>query len=364
MENVIKKRQYHFVNLAKFISAILVIGIHTSPLQGLHPNLNYFTRSIVFRLAVPFFFICSGYFLSDKLFSDDKEKTKNYIKKHILNMLNIYIFWSIIYTLLNFNTYFGDGNIIKNIILTIARFLFKGAYVHLWYLSALCVSVYLIYVILDKYNFNVLIFISVLFYIFGLCGDLYYGFIANTIFGKMMNIYFLLFGEMFNSFSWGMIFIVIGIGINKFNLEFKIKNSFIMSFILFLLFTIESFTLKYFDIPKDNCTSIALLFLAPMLFIYILTLDRKYEDIFILRKNSNTFRDVSLYMYLIHGVFLIFLPILYNKIGIDNEPWINLVNFILVTILSIFSSLVLMKSTSKISDFIKKPIFISFKNNV
>ena len=35
----------------------------------------------------------------------------------------------------------------------------------------------------------------------------------------------------------------------------------------------------------------------------------KYEDIFILRKNSNTFRDVSLYMYLIHGVFLIFLPI-------------------------------------------------------
>ena len=93
MENVIKKRQYHFVNLAKFISAILVIGIHTSPLQGLHPNLNYFTRCIVFRLAVPFFFICSGYFLSDKLFSDDKEKTKNYIKKYIFRyVLDLLLF--------------------------------------------------------------------------------------------------------------------------------------------------------------------------------------------------------------------------------------------------------------------------------
>ena len=145
MSNIVKKKQYDFVNLAKFISAVFVIGIHTSPLQGLHPKLNYFTRCIVFRLAVPFFFICSGYFLAEKLFDEDKKKVKDYVKKYILNILNIYILWSIIYTLLNFNTYFGDGNIIKNIILVVARFLFKGAYIQLWYLSAICVSVYLIY---------------------------------------------------------------------------------------------------------------------------------------------------------------------------------------------------------------------------
>ena len=43
MSNIVKKKQYDFVNLAKFISAVFVIGIHTSPLQGLHPKLNYFT---------------------------------------------------------------------------------------------------------------------------------------------------------------------------------------------------------------------------------------------------------------------------------------------------------------------------------
>ena len=47
MSNIVKKKQYDFVNLAKFISAVFVIGIHTSPLQGLHPKLNYFTRCIV-----------------------------------------------------------------------------------------------------------------------------------------------------------------------------------------------------------------------------------------------------------------------------------------------------------------------------
>ena len=41
MSNIVKKKQYDFVNLAKFISAVFVIGIHTSPLQGLHPKLNY-----------------------------------------------------------------------------------------------------------------------------------------------------------------------------------------------------------------------------------------------------------------------------------------------------------------------------------
>lgn len=360
MSNIVKKKQYDFVNLAKFISAVFVIGIHTSPLQGLHPKLNYFTRCIVFRLAVPFFFICSGYFLAEKLFDEDKKKVKDYVNKYILNILNIYILWSIIYTLLNFNTYFGDGNIIKNIILVVARFLFKGAYIQLWYLSAICVSVYLIYIILDKYNFKVLIFISLLFYIFGLLGDLYYGFIDKTILGNMMNIYFSLFGEMFNSFTWGMIFIVMGIGVNKFNLNSKIKNNFIINMILFLLFTIESFTLKSFDIPKDNCTSISLLLLTPMIFMYILNLDEKYTNIYILRKNSSVLRQLSLYMYLIHGVFLIFLPFLYNKMNISNEPWINLFNFILVTIGSIISSLILMKSKSKVSEFIRKPKFIKY----
>ena len=47
--------------------------------------------------------------------------------------------------------------------------------------------------------------------------------------------------------------------------------------------------------------------------------------------------------------------------GIDNKLWINLFNFILVTIGSIISSLILMKSKSKISDFIKNPNFIKYK---
>ena len=97
-----------------------------------------------------------------------------------------------------------------------------------------------------------------------------------------------------------------------------------------------------------------------MIFMYILNLDEKYTNIYILRKNSSVLRQLSLYMYLIHGVFLIFLPFLYNKMNISNEHWINLFNFILVTIGSIISSLILMKSKSKVSEFIRKPKFIKY----
>ncbi len=353
--NMIRRENYNFINFTRFICSILVIGIHTSPLQGIEPNLNYFTRSILFRLAVPFFFINSGYFLADKLFCSDKKYVKEYVRKYILEILNIYIFWTIVYTLLNFRIYFGDGNLLKNIILFIARFLFKGAYIQLWYLPALCVSVYLIYMILDKHNIYILFIYSIGFYIFALFGDLYYGLIDNTIIGSIMNIYFSLFGEMFNSFTWGMIFIVSGIIINKYSIASKIRYRGFFTIILFIIFTIESSILKSFDIPKDNCTSISLLFLAPMLFIFVLTLDERFKNIKFVKKYSKMFKDMSLLIYLVHGMFLMILPIFYRKIGIESYPWINLFNFILVSLGSIILSFILMKSNSKLISFIKKP---------
>ncbi len=55
----------------------------------------------------------------------------------------------------------------------------------------------------------------------------------------MMNIYFSLFGEMFNSFTYDIY--SYGDWSKQFNLNLKLKNNFIINMILFLLFTIESF---------------------------------------------------------------------------------------------------------------------------
>lgn len=57
------RKQYHSLDLAKFISAVLIIVLHTGPLSSYSSVLHYGLRNIVTVVAVPFFFMASGFLL-------------------------------------------------------------------------------------------------------------------------------------------------------------------------------------------------------------------------------------------------------------------------------------------------------------
>ena len=46
----------------RLIASILVISIHTSPLETLSPNADIFITRIIARTAVPFFFMVTGFY--------------------------------------------------------------------------------------------------------------------------------------------------------------------------------------------------------------------------------------------------------------------------------------------------------------
>lgn len=54
------------LDLSRWIAAFLVICIHTVPLSSFSRLGNALFVQVVCRLAVPFFFVCSGYFLRKK----------------------------------------------------------------------------------------------------------------------------------------------------------------------------------------------------------------------------------------------------------------------------------------------------------
>ena len=62
-----KNNRNYTVDLFKFISSILIIGIHTNLFVDINDTLNFAVVDIICRLAVPFFAVCSGYFLSKSL---------------------------------------------------------------------------------------------------------------------------------------------------------------------------------------------------------------------------------------------------------------------------------------------------------
>lgn len=85
-------RQYHLIDIMKFIMAICVIAIH-SFLDYLpeHPVMEF-----IVRLAVPFFFITTGFFLAKKLFTPGVDR-KDVCHKHLRKSIPRYLRWIGVY---------------------------------------------------------------------------------------------------------------------------------------------------------------------------------------------------------------------------------------------------------------------------
>ena len=76
------------IDLFKFISSILIIGIHTNLFVDINDTLNFAFVDIICRLAVPFFAGCSGYFLSKSLAKNEFRAKP--IKKQEWKMIKLY----------------------------------------------------------------------------------------------------------------------------------------------------------------------------------------------------------------------------------------------------------------------------------
>lgn len=140
----IVKKVYPAVDIAKFICAILVIGIHTEPVV-----FNFFLDKafgVGTRLAVPFFFISSSYFLFRKRINDSNFSIKPYISR----VATIYFSWSLIYLPLRICSWIDTGASLSNISFLYIKDIFvTGTYLHLWFLPSLIIGVILVGTLLE-----------------------------------------------------------------------------------------------------------------------------------------------------------------------------------------------------------------------
>ncbi len=147
------------IDIFKFISAFFVVSIHVSPFK----NIPIFHEGfwVIQRCAVPYFFITSGYFF----FIHYKDSYLKYLKKYIVRILILYIFWGGIYFPFLVKRFYV---LEKHSILQIVKLIvLDGGGGHLWYLPASILAVLLTivcYKIIGKIR---TIFISLLLLIIG-----------------------------------------------------------------------------------------------------------------------------------------------------------------------------------------------------
>ena len=150
-------------------AALLVVAIHTGPLLSVSPLANDLLTDIWGRIAVPFFFAVSGWFLVPRLRREGAAALGPFLKKALL----LYLLSALLYLPLNlYNHTLQDSgaSLLRDIF-------FNGTFYHLWYFPALALGACIVFVLvrgLGKWAWLP----AVLLYLIGLLGDSWYGLTA------------------------------------------------------------------------------------------------------------------------------------------------------------------------------------------
>lgn len=221
----------------KIILSILVITVHIQPLFEENSLLGWLISNGIARIAVPCFFVISGYFIQPKI-----EDYKN-LRRYILHLLSVYIIWSIIYLPIYYSSIEPRSLI---------TFAFMGFY-HLWFLPALIVAIIVLALITKFIKKDIFILFSG---------------IVLFITGYIMEISGLPYRSFCNGLFFGYPFVAIGYLLYKRNILSRIKYSVLYSTLTISLLTLllESY-LGYKEYIYHNLF-LSLFILSPGLVIW------------------------------------------------------------------------------------------------
>lgn len=139
------KKQYIGLDVVKFILAILVAMRHMIQIFFTAESRGHLViGSWLSNLAVPSFFMMSGFFLFRKV--EAGQKDGYVIKKYSFKIIRMYLIWSVIYWPINwYDWYHGETGPAEALLKYIQSFFFSSSIAQLWYLPALLTACLLIW---------------------------------------------------------------------------------------------------------------------------------------------------------------------------------------------------------------------------
>ena len=163
-----KGKAYPGIDAFRIVAAILVIAIHTYPLADLNSTADYLVAHVVCRIAVPFFFMASGFFLFPAG-TDPLDALPRFLKRSAC----IYAAAIVLYIPVNlYAGYFKTEHLLPAMLRDI---FFDGTFYHLWYLPAAILGACIAGFCLRRFGIKGAFAVSAVLYLIGLFGDSYYG---------------------------------------------------------------------------------------------------------------------------------------------------------------------------------------------
>lgn len=337
-----KDSSYTNIDRFRLIAALLVIAIHTSPLLSVNETADFILTRISARVAVPFFFMVSGFFLISKY-----NKNNDNLFKFIKTTLLIYSIAILFYIPLNIYSGSFDSSVILPEI--IKDVIFNGTLYHLWYLPASITGACIAWFAVKRFGFFRSGILTAVLYLTGLFGDSYYGISEKIPWMKFFyeNLFYL-FDYTRNGIFFAPVFFVMGgyIAHRRLKEDFSKKpysaksplnvTGFILSMLLMI---IEGMLLHKWNIQRHD--SMYIMLLPCMYFLF---------NILISRKGSRNMwaSEISLAVYLIHPMIIVFVRFLAkftnsSALLVEN----SIIHYIAVSIFSVIFSFILLFAYKK-----------------
>lgn len=153
---MMEKRHYNSFDICKLLMALCVVAIHTQPFVHCTINITNIYDSFV-SMAVPFFFLSSGFLLAQK-FECSFASPNNVVvvKKYLIKIINMYVVWTVVYLPLAIYHFISSGTgILESVLLYIRGFVFVGEQYNSWHLWYLLSTIYALILILIFLYFKI-----------------------------------------------------------------------------------------------------------------------------------------------------------------------------------------------------------------
>ena len=306
-----KDYSFYGIDILKFICSFMVCAIHIQPFNSSNLEyLNFWLQDYLFRIAVPFYFVASGFLLFRKI--DCNNINTNRIKDYCFKMIRLLGTWSFL--------------------------LFIGRTAQLWYLGAVILAVIVLSILIKKkIPFKHIVIIAVILFIIGLLGNSYYGlmepFKQYTVSKILILGYESVFPTSRNGLVFGLIFVLMGVVFA----QRRVVISFVATvtglvFSLLLMF-VEVFLLRHYSSPRGFDIVVSLLPVSFFLFYLATHIIVKEKNIY---KSLRIIGMVIFFTHFLVNYFVVLtVEVLYNTIGVNLVAYQFIITIFLTTALAI-----------------------------
>lgn len=325
-----QRKEYAGIDYFRLIAAFLVVAIHTSPLSGLNVTADFILTRIIARVAVPFFFMTSGFFLFSKAGTGKLQFSKLAVflkKTAVLYAVSILLY-------LPLNIYTGTVKEWRHLPQLLKDIVFDGTFYHLWYFPAAIIGASLTWLLLKKLKARQGLLIGLLLYGIGLFGDSYYGISEKIPFLKAAYQGLFLFSDYTrNGLFFAAVFFLLGALLAQQIKRMPLKTCLTGLAVSVALMLTEGLFLHSFGLQRHD--SMYFMLLPTMFFLF-------QSLLFWKGKMFKFLRNLSMFIYLIHPGVIVAVRGLAKATGargllIDNGA----LHFLAVAIASLAAAVVL-----------------------